>query len=120
MATPNLSTITSVIPKLLYSAQLGAGDTAIYTVPASKAVKLSTLTLCNINSIAVTVSVSLIPSGGAVDGTHKVVNAYSIAAGDTLTVDELKGAWLGDGDKINVNAGTAASIDPVLTGLEFS
>lgn len=120
MATPNLVGITNVTPKVLSSAQLAVNDTAIYTVGANKAAKLATLTLCNVSGATVTVSVSIIPSGGTADGTHKIVHSYALNSADTLTVDEIKGAWLGDGDKVNVHCSVATAIDAVLTGLEFS
>lgn len=120
MATPNLTGITSVLPGVLASVQLAAGDNALYTVPASKAAKLTPLILTNVSAAAVTVSASVVPSGGTVDGTHKVLHAYSLAVGETIQVDELAGMWLGDGDKVSVNAAAATSVDAVLTGLVFS
>lgn len=117
----NLKTITAVTPKVLASAQMASGDNAIYTVAANKAAKLATLTLCNTSAAPVVVSVAVVPSGGAVDGTHRIVTGYPLAAGDSLTMaDDVRGMWLGDGDKINVNAAAATAVDAVLTGLEFS
>jgi len=120
MATPNLSAITTVTPGILASAQMASGDNTVYTVPAGKAAKLATVTLTNTGASAVVVSVSLIPSAGAVDGTHKVVSGYSLAANDSTTVSELAGAWLGDGDKLSVNAATGAVVDVAVTGLVFA
>lgn len=120
MATPNLSTITTVTPKILGSLQLSSGDNTVYTVPGSKAAKLATLTVTNVTGSAVTVSVSVVPSGGSVDTTHKIVNAYSLAGNDALLIDDVKGMWLGDGDKVSINAGTGSAVDATLTGLEFA
>lgn len=120
MATPNLLSITSCTPVVLTSSQLASGDTAVFTVAAGKAAKLNPLVLCNTSAAAVVVSAGIVPSGGAVDGTHKVVAGLSIAAGETVTLDEFAGQWLGDGDKVNVNAGTGAAIDATLTGLVFA
>lgn len=120
MTTPNLSTITSVVPKILSSSQLASGDSTIYTVAANKAAKISTLSLCNVSASPVVVSVALIPSGGSIDGTHRVVSGYTLQPGDTLPVEYLEGAWLGDGDKIVVSSGTSSAVDCVLTGLECS
>ena len=120
MATPNLNSITTVIPKVLASAQLASGDTTVYTVGASKAAKLAKLVLTNTSASAVTVSVSVVPSGGTVDGTHKVVSAYSIAAGDSTAITEAENIWLGAGDFISVNASAATSINVLASGLEFS
>lgn len=120
MATPNLLSITAVNPKSLASAQLASGDTAVYTVPAGKAAKIATAVLANISASPVVVSVSLVPSGGSSDGTHRVISGYSLAAGDSIKVDELVGAWMGSGDFLSINAAAGAAVDVTVTGLEFA
>lgn len=120
MATPNLSAITTVTPAIFASTQLGAGDTTVYTVPGSSAAKLVKLVLTNTSGSAVTVSVSIIPAGGAVDGSHRVVSGYSLAGGDSTTVTEVEGVLLGAGDSVSINAGVAASVDVLLSGLVFA
>ncbi|GAB3776826.1 L-lysine 2,3-aminomutase [Nocardioides ginsengisegetis] len=120
MATPNLTAITTVTPKILASAQMASGDNAAYTVPANKAAQIKTMVLSNVSGAAVTITVSVIPSGGSVDGTHKVVSGYSLASNDSTTISEVVGSWLGAGDKVNVNAAAATAIDCVITGLEFA
>jgi hypothetical protein len=119
MAAPNVLALTSLTQKLLVSQQLTATtDTVVYTVPAGQAVKLAQGSLCNITASAVTVSLSLVQSGGTVgDGTHRVINGYSLAANDTLPLgDYLGGHMLGDGDKIVVTAGTVNAVDVVISG----
>jgi hypothetical protein len=125
MTKPNLlgqgaSPATTLTQELLYSSQLASGDNAVYTVASNKAVKIGTAALCNVSASAVTISVSVVPSGGTVDGTHKVVSAYSLAAGDTISHEDglaaLKGLMLSEGCVISVNAGTASAVDCVLTG----
>jgi hypothetical protein len=120
MATPNLSAITTVTPGILTSQQLASGDVTVYTVPANKAAKLAKLVLSNVSASAVTVSVSIVPSGGTVDGTHRVVSGYSLAAGDTTTITEVEGCWLGQGDLVSINTSAGTSVDVLLSGLVFS
>jgi len=121
MTTPNVLALSAITPKLLASMQLAAGDNAAYTVPANKAAKFATGCLCNTSGSAVTVSVSIIPSGGSVDGTHRIVSGYSLAAGDTLSLAEyLSGMLLGAGDAVSVNAGTGSAVDVTLSGTEMS
>lgn len=120
MTTPNLSTITTVTPKLLASQQLAAGDTTIYTVGTGKAAKLAKLVLTNTSGTAVPVSVAVVPTGGTVDGTHRVMSGYSLAANDSTIVTEVEGVWLGDGNFISVNVGTGSAVDATLSGLEFA
>lgn len=67
---------------------------------------------------AVTVSVSAVQSGGAVDTTHRVINAYSLAANDTLPLQTyFGGLCLGPGDSVHVIAGVVNAVDVVLSGL---
>lgn len=120
MATPNLKSIATVTPAVLASAQLAAGETTVYTVPANKAAKLAKMVLTNTSALAVVLSVSCVPSGGAVDGTHRIVSAFSLAAGDSIVVDELEGVWLGAGDFLSVNASAATAVDVLLSGLVFA
>lgn len=120
MATPNLLQLTSMVPTVLVSTKDGTTtDAAVYTVPSGKAVKITSGSITNISGGAVTCGVSIVPAGGTVgDGTHKVVaDAFSLAAGDTLPLDVLVGAMLGDGDIIGLHPSVANSVDIVLTGV---
>ncbi|MCU1617213.1 MAG: hypothetical protein JWO98_4753, partial [Frankiales bacterium] len=83
MAAPNVLALASLTQKLLVSQQLTATtETVVYTVPTGQAVKLAQGSLCNITTAPVAVSLSLVQSGGTVgDGTHRVINNYSLAAG---------------------------------------
>ena len=118
MANPNYLTTTSMQGQILCSQQLAStGETTVYTVPASSTIKIAQGSLCNVSASAVTVSVSIIPSGGTADGTHRVIASYSLAANDTLTLkDYIGGALMGPGDFISVNAATAAAVDVIITG----
>lgn len=108
---------TNLAGKILASGQISATTaTTVYTVPASSAVKVASAVLCNVTGSAVTVSVSVVPSGGAVDATRVVVSAYSLAAGDSTTLSELVGALLDTGALISITASTGAAINYLLTG----
>lgn len=112
---------TNLAGKILASGQLaGTSATTIYTVPAASAAKIATAVLCNTTSSAVTVSVSVVPSGGTVDGTHKIVSSYSLAGNDSTTLAELAGAFLDAGAFISVTAGTGSAVDYFLSGVVSS
>lgn len=104
--------------QVLVSAQLGTAEAVVYAVITGQAVKVAHGTLCNITGSPVVVSVSVVQAGGTVgDGTHRVINSYSLGAGDTLSLrDYLAGAMLGPGDRIAAFAGTASAVDLVITG----
>lgn len=107
----------NLLGKILASSQLSATtDTTVYTVPAASAVKVATATLSNVGTAAVTVSVSVVPSGGAVDGTHKIVPDFSLAVNDSTNLPEVAGAMLDAGAFISIKASVAASINYLVTG----
>lgn len=112
---------TNLAGKILASGQVaGTGATTVYTVPGSSAVKVATCSLTNITASAVTVTVAVVPSGSTNDGTHTVLSAYSLAANDTISAQDvlsaLTGLMLDAGATVQVTAGTATSIDYLLTG----
>lgn len=113
---------TNLAGKILASGRVASAntDTTIYTVPASTAVKLASGVLCNTGGVSATVSVSVVPSGGTVDGTHKVVDSYSLAAHDDTTLPEIVGAMLDAGAFVSVNVSQAAAVTFLLTGAESS
>lgn len=103
--------------KILASGQVpGTGATTVYTVPVASAVKIASAVLCNATGSAVTVSVSVAPSGGAVDATRVIVSAFVLAAGDSTTLNELVGAMLDAGALISVTASAGTAINYLFTG----
>lgn len=120
MANPSYLALTTMVGQILYSGQLATtAATSVYTVPANKTVKITQGTVCNTStSAAATVTVSLLKSGDTADGTHSVISAYSLPAGDTLSLkDYLNGAMLAELEAISVTAGTANVLDVVITGV---
>lgn len=117
MSGNNVIQAASISPQVLVSQQLGVADAALYTVAAGQSVKVAHGVLCNVTGSAVTVYLSVIKSGGAVDSTHRVISGYSLAANDSLALSTyLAGAMLGPGDVIAGYAGTASAVDLVITG----
>ncbi len=115
----NLKALTSVTAGTLVSQQLATSEAALYTVAAATTVKLAQGSLCNTTAGAVTVYLSIVKSGGTMgDGTHRVVSGYSIAANDTLPLEDyIAGHFLGPGDIIAGYAGTATAVDIVISGV---
>jgi len=121
MAGDNIIAATTIAPKILRSTYLPiTTEAAQYTVAAGQSVKVATASITNVTATAVTVSISLCPTGGSLDGTHRVVNSYSLPANDTLELGMLKGAMLGPGDIIGGLAGTASAVVLVVTGTVHS
>jgi hypothetical protein len=108
----------NLLGKILASSQVAAAttDTTVYTVPAASAVKVATATISNITGSSVTVSVSVVPSGGSVDGTHKIVPDFSLAANDATNLPEIAGAMLDAGSFISIRASAVTAINYLFTG----
>lgn len=118
MANPSYLSLTTMQGQILFSGQLSTTSaTSVYAVPANKTVKIAHGTICNTSGSAVTVSLSLLKSGDTADGTHQIISAYSLAAGDTLPLkDYVGGAMLAENEAVSVTANTANVVDVVLTG----
>jgi len=115
--TADFKTGTNLAGKVLVAAQCTiAGNNTVYTVPALSAVKVSSAALCNTTGSPVTVSVSVVPSGGTVGVTNRVVDSYPLAAHDSMVINEISGALLDAGAAINVNTSAANAVNIVMTG----
>lgn len=104
--------------KILASGQIATANTATtaYTVPTASAVKIASASITNTDTSAITISLSVVPSGGTVDGTHVVISAYQLLAGDSTVITELLGAMLDAGAAISITASTAAKLNYLFTG----
>ena len=120
MATQNLFGATSGLPQVLVAQQLAATETTQYTGPANSAVKVTSARLTNTSAAAVTVSLSAVKTGGTAGNANRVLASYSLAAGDGISLDELKDLFLGPGDFISAIASTASAVAFVMSGVVFS
>lgn len=96
-------------------------STTVYTVPASTAAKIASLSIYNAGNTTATVLVSVVPSGGTVDGTHVIAGigtgaTTGLVAGDSTKITEIESAPLNAGAFISVN--TTQPLCLVLTGYE--
>ena len=115
----NLIAANNLNPQVLVSEQIAAAntETTVYQVAAAASVTVATAWLCNTTASAVTVSVSVCQSGQTAGATNRVVDAYPLAANDTLSLTPyLGGALMGPGDFVSVNVGTAAAVNFGATG----
>lgn len=101
-------------------------DTTIYTVPANTAVRVASFAIANTSTTAPVVinKVSVVPNGGAVDGTHQMLTNYQLLAGDTISHGDVLsfvlGMMLDAGARIVINVSVAATANYLLTGAESS
>lgn len=112
----NLLSATSNLPSVLVSQQLANTETTQYTAAAGSAVKIATAVLCNTSASLVTVSVSLVKTGGTAGAANRIMSSYALAAGDSVELTELVGSFLGPGDFISSVASAATAVSLVVTG----
>ena len=118
MANPSYLALTEMRGRVLASQQLPAGSTTVYQPGAGETAKITSAVICNTSGAPVTVSVLILKTGQTVDGTHRVISGYSLAAGGSLDLRPygLDGAMLGEGDFISVEVGTGAVVNVIMTG----
>jgi hypothetical protein len=120
MPATSLMDATLAVPQVLVSQQLASSETTQYTAAALNWVKIASAVLTNTSGSAVTVSISVVKTGGTAGAANRVLSAYSLAAGDSTSLTELAGVFLGPGDFISALAGTATAVAFVVSGVVFS
>lgn len=97
------------------SAPNATTETALYTVPASTTVSVSSITVCNRSATATTFRISIDVAGGGTANKDYLYYDLAIAGNDTFVA--TIGITLGAADIVNVYAG-AATLSFSLFGME--
>lgn len=121
--TQNVIQATSGLPQVLVSQFIAATETTQYTCPASSSVTVDAVAVANTSGSAVTVSLSLVKSGGTAGSSNRAAlfsGSGALAAGDSATVNELEGQKLGPGDFISAIASTGSAVSLVVSGTVFA
>lgn len=108
-------TVKNIIPRK----HAENAQTTQYTAANAKAV-IDKFTATNTTGAAVTISVNLVPSGGAAATSNLVVQNKAIAAGETYTFPELVGQILENGGFISTLAGAATALVISASGREIT
>ena len=120
MPATSLMDANLAVPQVLVSQQLANTETTQYTAATAHWAKIGSATLANTSGSAVTVAVSIVKSGGTAGNANRVLPSYSLAAGDSMSLPELVGVFLGPGDFISALASAATSVSFVASGVVFS
>lgn len=100
---------------LFQSAQLTGSETTLYTSDASTYTIIDKFTAYNSDSVARTLTVRIVASGGSAGATNIVV-LKSLAAGETYYFPELVGHVLAPGDFLSALASTTSVINVRASG----
>lgn len=109
--------MTVTTKPLKTAAYLPASDTTLYTAGSGTRTILDKVTAYNSDSGAVTVAINIVPNGGSVAATNKVVSK-AIAAGDTYTFPEVVGHVLEAGGVLSGISSVADKIVIRVSGRE--
>lgn len=97
-------------------------STTVLTVGAGASTIIKSAAITNGSTGSATISVSLIPAGGSLDGTHRVLSSYALLPNDTITASDvlsgLNGVMLETGAAVSVNATQPVTV--TLTGAVIS
>lgn len=105
------------LPKrLVDGAQLTAAAVTYFTVPDNSLTTISALSVTNTTATARTVTVYLVPSGGAAGAANVICSARVVAPGETYNVAGAIGQTLAAGGTIQAMSDTAAALTLVASG----
>ena len=111
----------SVTVKVLIPAKIAvASDTTQYTAPAGVTTIIDKFTSTNYDTVARSITVNLVTSGGSVGNENKIVISRTLQPNETYTFPELVGHVLQPGGFISTIAGTASAINIRSSGREVS
>lgn len=103
---------------LVQNLQLPNAVAAQYTCPTNSRVIVRHVVFTNTTAGAVTVTAYVIPNGGSVADSGKILDAYPIQAHTSYVSPELSGVVLNAGDSIQCFASAATSISMNASGVQ--
>ncbi len=107
------------VKALVQSKQAEAAQTTQYTATNCKTV-IDKFTATNVVATNITISVNLVPSGNVAGTSNLVVNARTVAPGETYTFPELVGQVLESGGFISTLTSAASSLVIRSSGREIT
>ena len=92
-----------------------ATDATYYTVPAATKAILKQIIIANSHTADVAIYLSIVPTGGAVGVTNRIIPGTILGAGQSWFLDLTQ--VMVTGDFISARAGTAAVVAVTISGL---
>lgn len=110
----------TVAISLLGSSQLGSAATTVYAASAGSAARIDKATFCNTTGAAATLTVYIVPPGGAPGAGTTIVSAVNVGANSTYVSPELPGHVLGPGYSLQALSSVANAITALVSGTVVS
>lgn len=109
-----------LVKQLTPTAQLTAAAAVYYTTPANTWAEIGAATVTNVTGTARTVTVHLVPSGGAAGATNIVVQTRTVPANAAVQLWEIIGQKLPPGSTIRALASAGAAVNLTIGGYEVT
>jgi hypothetical protein len=91
-------------------------NTLLYTCPSATTAIVKQITICNTHNAAVTVTLSLKPTGATIGNEHKLLSAVSVSPNETITLSTSY--VLTAADTLNGSASTTNVVNIMINGIE--
>jgi len=111
--------MTVIVKVLVPAKNAESSQTTQYTATGVTAI-IDKFTATNYDTVARTLSVNLVSSGGSAGNSNLIVKTRTLMAGETYTFPEIVGQVLGSGDFISTIASAATAINIRASGREVS
>mgnify|MGYP001568287187 CR=1 FL=1 len=92
-------------------------ETTVYTVPGATNAIVKQIVLANVTGLAATISISIVPSGGAAGDGNRIVKDLSLPATSISVLDLMQD--MDTGDFISVKQGTSSAITTTISGVQW-
>lgn len=102
--------------RLAQAAPATTADTTVYTTPAATTAIVKQILVANVTASTATLDLSLVPSGGTVGDSNRIIKSQSFPAHSTTSIDLAQ--VLAAGDFISLKQGTASALTITISGLE--
>lgn len=110
----------TVTAKVLAEGQIvPATDTTIYTAPLSTTTIIDKVTCANYDSVARTITISIVAAGGAVGDAYYIAKR-TLAAKETYIWPEVVGQILAAGDYVSAISSNATGVNLRMSGREIT
>lgn len=112
--------MASALQPLVKSQYAPVAQTTMYTSGLNVVTRIDKATFTNTDTVAQTISVNIVPSGGAAGGANLITAAQSILPGQTFNDPNIYGLYLAAGDFISVIASVASKIAMNIAGTQIT
>lgn len=110
-----MATISQIL--LVAPIQLTGSDAVFYTAPSVTTAKIGRAVFSNTDTAAHQITANIVPLAGSSSAANQIINARSLAPGETYVSPELAGAVLPPGTMLRGLADTAAKVTMMVSGL---